>query len=369
MAALIAAVVKAKVTLVEKHEMGGDCLNTGCVPSKALIKTARVLAQMKRAKEYGLQSAVAEFDFGEVMERVQRVVKTIEPHDSVERFTQLGVECVMGEARMVSPWEVEIRRADGATQRLTTRSIVIAAGAAPFVPPIHGLDQVGYLTSDTLWGLRKLPGRLVVLGGGPIGCELAQAFARFGSKVTQVEMLPRLMIREDPEVSGLVAKKFRAEGIDVLTEHKAKAFLLEEGRKVLVCEHAGADLRIEFDEVLVAVGRVPRGGPALLEKYLGAGAATWVRRLAPGAPAWANVHFLRDFARKPEPLDRRAHLLGWVWATLAGQHSAALTVADAGRRRFGGGRFEEMTAASGRSLRRAMVRGVPAMVWRRLTRG
>ena len=257
-AALIAAVVKAKVTLVEKHEMGGDCLNTGCVPSKALIKTARVLAQMKRAKEYGLQSAVAEFDFGEVMERVQRVVKTIEPHDSVERFTQLGVECVMGEARMVSPWEVEIRRADGTTQRLTTRSIVIAAGAAPFVPPIAGLDQVGYLTSDTLWGLRKLPRRLVVLGGGPIGCELAQAFARFGSKVTQVEMLPRLMIREDPEVSALVEKKFRAEGIDVLTEHKAKAFLLEEGRKVLVCEHAGADLRIEFDEVLVAVGRVPR---------------------------------------------------------------------------------------------------------------
>ena len=257
-AALIAAVVKAKVTLVEKHEMGGDCLNTGCVPSKALIKTARVLAQMKRAKEYGLQSAVAEFDFGEVMERVQRVVKTIEPHDSVERFTQLGVECVMGEARMVSPWEVEIRRADGTTQRLTTRSIVIAAGAAPFVPPIAGLDQVGYLTSDTLWGLRKLPRRLVVLGGGPIGCELAQAFARFGSKVTQVEMLPRLMIREDPEVSSVVEKKFRAEGIDVLTEHKAKAFLVEDGRKVLVCEHAGADLRIEFDEVLVAVGRVPR---------------------------------------------------------------------------------------------------------------
>ena len=257
-AALIAAVVKAKVTLVEKHEMGGDCLNTGCVPSKALIKTARMLAQMKRAKEYGLQSAVAEFDFGEVMERVQRVVKTIEPHDSVERFTQLGVECVMGEARMVSPWEVEIRRADGTTQRLTTRSIVIAAGAAPFVPPIAGLDQVGYLTSDTLWGLRKLPRRLVVLGGGPIGCELAQAFARFGSKVTQVEMLPRLMIREDPEVSSVVEKKFRAEGIDVLTEHKAKAFLVEDGRKVLVCEHAGADLRIEFDEVLVAVGRVPR---------------------------------------------------------------------------------------------------------------
>lgn len=257
-AALIAAVVKAKVTLVEKHEMGGDCLNTGCVPSKALIKTARVLAQMKRAKEYGLRGAVAEFDFAEVMERVRRVVKTIEPHDSVERFTQLGVECVMGEAKMVSPWEVEVRKADGSTHRLTTRSIVIAAGASPFVPPIPGLGEVGYLTSDTLWGLRTLPGRLVVLGGGPIGCELAQAFARFGCKVTQVEMLPRLMVREDPEVSELVAQKFRAEGVDVLTGHKAKQFLVEDGRKVLVCEHAGADLRIEFDEVLVAVGRVPR---------------------------------------------------------------------------------------------------------------
>ena len=257
-AALIAAVVKAKVTLVEKNEMGGDCLNTGCVPSKALIKTARVLAQMKRAKEYGLKSAVAEFDFAEVMERVQRVVKTIEPHDSVERFTQMGVECIMGEAKMVSPWEVEIRRAGGATERLTTRSIVIAAGAAPFVPPIPGLDRVGYLTSDTLWGLRTLPARLVVLGGGPIGCELAQTFARFGSKVTQVEMLPRIMIREDPEVSDLVAARFRADGVDVLTGHKAREFLLEGERKVLVCERDGTEVRIEFDAVLVAVGRAPR---------------------------------------------------------------------------------------------------------------
>ncbi len=257
-AALIAAVVKAKVTLVEKHEMGGDCLNTGCVPSKALIKTARVLAQMRRAKEYGLKSAVAEFDFAQVMERVQRVIKTIEPNDSVERFTALGVECVMGEAKLVSPWEVEIREADGATRRLTTRSIVIAAGASPFVPPIPGIEGMGYLTSDSIWDLRSLPTRLVVLGGGPIGCELAQSFARFGSKVTQVEMLPRIMVREDPEISDLVAAKFRAEGVDVLTGHKAKQFLLEEGTKVLVCEHEGRDVRIEFDAVLVAVGRAPR---------------------------------------------------------------------------------------------------------------
>jgi len=257
-AALIAAVVKAKVTLVEKHEMGGDCLNTGCVPSKALIKTARVLAQLRRAKEYGLKSAEVEFDFAAIMERVQRVVKTIEPHDSVERFTGLGVECVMGEAKMVSPWEVEIREAGGATRRLTTRSIVIAAGASPFVPPIPGIDGMGFLTSDSLWALRSLPRRLVVLGGGPIGCELAQAFARFGSKVTQVEMLPRVLVREDPEISELVATKFRAEGIDVLTGHKARQFLREENRKVLVCEHEGRDVRIEFDEVLVAVGRAPR---------------------------------------------------------------------------------------------------------------
>ncbi len=257
-AALIAAVVKAKVTLVEKHQMGGDCLNTGCVPSKALIKTARVLTQIRRAKDYGLRSATAEFDFAEVMERVQRVVRTIEPHDSVERFTGLGVECVMGEAKMVSPWEVEVREAGGGTRRLTTRSIVIAAGASPFVPPIPGLDAMGHLTSDTLWGLRKLPARLVVLGGGPIGCELAQAFARLGSKVTQVEMLPRIMVREDPEISALVEAKFRAEGIDVLTGHKAKAFHLEGATKVLVCEHDGRDVRIEFDEVLVAVGRAPR---------------------------------------------------------------------------------------------------------------
>ncbi len=257
-AALIAAVVKAKVTLVEKHQMGGDCLNTGCVPSKALIKTARVLTQIRRAKDYGLRSATAEFDFAEVMERVQRVVRTIEPHDSVERFTGLGVECVMGEAKMVSPWEVEVREAGGGTRRLTTRSIVIAAGASPFVPPIPGLDAMGHLTSDTLWGLRKLPARLVVLGGGPIGCELAQAFARLGSKVTQVEMLARIMVREDPEISALVEAKFRAEGIDVLTGHKAKAFHLEGATKVLVCEHDGRDVRIEFDEVLVAVGRAPR---------------------------------------------------------------------------------------------------------------
>lgn len=254
--ALIAAAVKARVTLVEKHRMGGDCLYTGCVPSKALIKTARVLSTIRRAKEFGLKSASAEFDFAEVMERVQRVIKTIEPHDSVERFESLGVECVHGEAKIVSPWIVEIQKPDGTSQVLSTRSIVIAAGARPFVPPIPGIEQTGYYTSDTLWELRELPQRLVVLGGGPIGCELAQAFARFGSQVTQVEMLPRLLMREDPEIAELVARRFGEDGVDVRVGHKAKEFRVEDGRKVLICEHQGRDLAIGFDVLLVAVGRV-----------------------------------------------------------------------------------------------------------------
>ena len=199
-ASYIAAAVKAKVTLVEKHQMGGDCLNTGCVPSKALIRSAKLLSHIRRAKEFGIANASVEFDFADIMERVQRVIRTVEPHDSVERYTELGVECLRGEAKITSPYTVEVKGADG-TRTLTTRSIVIAAGARPLVPPIPGIDDVGYYTSDTLWSLRELPQRLVVLGGGPIGCELAQCFARFGSKVTQVEMLPRILPREDPEIS------------------------------------------------------------------------------------------------------------------------------------------------------------------------
>ncbi len=254
--AYIAAAVKAKVTLVEKHRMGGDCLNTGCVPSKALIKTARVLSIIRRAKEYGLASAVASFDFAEVMERVQRVIQAIAPHDSMARYRGLGVECLQGEAKIVSPWIVEIALPDGTKKALTTRSIVIAAGARPFVPPIPGIEKTGFLTSDTLWGLRELPKRLVVLGGGPIGCELTQAFARFGAQVTQVEMLPRLLMREDPEIAAMVEKRFREEGVDVRTGHRAKEFRVEDGHKVLICEHAGRDLAIQFDTLLVAVGRV-----------------------------------------------------------------------------------------------------------------
>jgi dihydrolipoamide dehydrogenase len=251
---LIAAAVKAKVALVEKHNMGGDCLNTGCVPSKALIKTARLLHQAKHAKTYGIESLTPQFHFAQAMERVQDVIAQIAPHDSVERFTSLGVECLQGNARIVSPWEVEVTSSAG-VRKLTAKSIVIAAGARPLVPPITGIEHSGYLTSDTLWNLRELPKRLLVLGGGPIGCELAQAFARFGSAVTQVEMAPRLMMREDTDVSTIVEERFRSEGIQVLTNHKALAFEVNDTEKVLVCEHAGATKRLAYDVVLLALGR------------------------------------------------------------------------------------------------------------------
>jgi pyruvate/2-oxoglutarate dehydrogenase complex dihydrolipoamide dehydrogenase (E3) component/uncharacterized membrane protein YdjX (TVP38/TMEM64 family) len=256
--AYIAAAVKAKVTLVEKHKMGGDCLNFGCVPSKALIRSAKFLSHVKRAREFGIRAAAADFSFKDVMDRVHRVIRTVEPHDSVERYTGLGVDVVQGEAKMLSPWSVAITRPDGSTETLTTRSIVIAAGAAPFVPPIPGIQDVGYVTSDTVWDLVDLPQRLIVLGGGPIGAELTQCFARLGSKVTQVEMLPRIMIREDPEVSEMVAHRFRAEGIDVRVNTKAKAFKVVNGEKIMVAEHEGKDLEIPFDLLLCAVGRVAR---------------------------------------------------------------------------------------------------------------
>ncbi len=251
----IAAAVKAKVTLVEQHKLGGDCLNTGCVPSKALIRSARFLSHITRSQEFGINAAHAQFEFADVMRRVQSIISTIEPHDSAERYTGLGVDVVHGTAKIVSPWEVDITRDDGNTQRLTTRSIVIATGARPFVPPIPGIESVGYLTSDNVWELRKLPQRLVVLGGGPIGCELTQAFARLGARVTQVEMAPRIMLREDPEVSELVTQRFKGEGINVLVDHRAREFIIDNGEKILIAEHHGRDVRIPFDAVLVAVGR------------------------------------------------------------------------------------------------------------------
>jgi dihydrolipoamide dehydrogenase len=256
--AYIAAAVKAKVTLVEKHKMGGDCLNYGCVPSKALIKTATLARQMRHSADYGIAQADVRLDFAQVMQRVARVVQAIEPHDSVERYTQLGVDVVEGTATLVDPWRVKITTASGGEQVLTTRAIVIATGAQPFVPPLPGLAEVGYLTSDTLWELREQPRRLVVLGGGPIGCELAQAFARLGSQVTQIEMMPRLMIREDEDVSAYARQALEADGVAVLTGHKALRCERDGGEKVIVVEAAGQEKRIAFDALLCAVGRSAR---------------------------------------------------------------------------------------------------------------
>jgi len=250
----IAAAVKAKVTLIEKHKMGGDCLNTGCVPSKALIRSAKFLSHVKRAKEFGIEKAEVNFDFAAVMERVQDIIKTVEPHDSIERYTELGVDVVQGTANIVSPWEVEVTTVEG-VKTITTRSIVIAAGARPFIPPIPGIEQIDYLTSDTVWNLRELPKRLLVLGGGPIGSELTQTFARLGSQVTQVEKTPRLLVREDSDVSAVVMARFEQEGIDVRVNHTAKEFVVENGEKILVAEFQGQIVRIPFDRVLVAVGR------------------------------------------------------------------------------------------------------------------
>lgn len=300
--AYIAAAVKAKVTLVEAHKMGGDCLNYGCVPSKALIKSAKLAHQMQHAERYGLHSSLrtkdggqALFSFKTVMQRIHDVIAAIEPHDSVERYTGLGVEVLQGYARIVNPWTVEIALNDGGNEpqgepkvlTLTTRSIVIAAGARPTIPPFlatAAAQEVGYVTSDTLWDefakLDAVPQRLVVLGGGPIGCELAQSFARLGSHVTQVEMAPRIMAREDAEVSELAAAALRADGVDLLTSHKAlrvekhpaqavqpepveggpgaSTSSARTGGGVLIVEHAGVEKRIAFDQLLCAVGRSAR---------------------------------------------------------------------------------------------------------------
>lgn len=268
--AYIAAAVKAKVTLIEAHKMGGDCLNHGCVPSKALIRSAKLAHQMRHGARYGMTDTAPAFSFQAVMQRIHDVVRAIEPHDSIERYTGLGVEVLQGHAKLVNPWTVEIALNGGGTGqegtpkvvRLTARSIVIAAGSRPFVPPLPGLDDVGCVTSDTLWDrfaqLDEIPKRLVVLGGGPIGCELSQAFARLGAQVTQVEMAPRILIREDEEVSALAKASLEADGVAVLTGHQALRCEVVNGEKTLVVEHAGAEQRIVFDQLLCAVGRVAR---------------------------------------------------------------------------------------------------------------
>ena len=252
--AYIAAAVRAKVTLIEAHKMGGDCLNTGCVPSKALIRSARLAQEIRTADAYGLQPREPEFSFPALMERVHAIIRTIEPADSVERYTKLGVDVRLGHARIVDPWTVEI---DGG-ERLTARSIVIAAGAEPLVPDIPGLEEAGYLTSDTMWdslrGREEMPRRIAIVGGGPIGTEMAQAFARLGAKVTQIEHGPRILSKEDEEVSAFIADILRGEGVDIRTGHEAVRC---EG-KVLIARSGGQEAAIPFDEIVVAVGRKAR---------------------------------------------------------------------------------------------------------------
>ncbi|MBM9604179.1 FAD-dependent oxidoreductase [Desulfopila inferna] len=260
--AYIGAAVKAKVTLIEAEKMGGDCLNYGCVPSKALIKTAKLAHRIRHGDDYGLEASTPNFSFRRVMARIHQVIATIEPHDSIERYTGLGVEVLSGYARLVDPWTVEVQLNDGGTRRLTSRAIVIATGARPFIPPLPGLDDVGYLTSDTLWdsfaALDEAPRRLVVLGGGPIGCELSQAFARLDSQVWQIEMGARILAREDEEVSASAKASLARDGVQVMTGHKALRCEREGERKFIVLEHQGQELRLEFDALICAVGRVAR---------------------------------------------------------------------------------------------------------------
>ncbi|MGB1686273.1 MAG: FAD-dependent oxidoreductase, partial [Pseudomonadales bacterium] len=250
-AALIAATVKARVTLIEKNKMGGDCLNTGCVPSKALIRSARHAYDNRRGSELGFDNIELPVDLNKVMRRVQRAIAKIEPHDSVERYESLGVDVELGEGRIVSPWQVEVNG-----KLITTRNIVIATGAEPFVPPIAGIEMVDYLTSDNIWSLEQLPGRTIVLGGGPIGTELTQALARLGSQVTQVELLPNILPREDIEFSTLVREQLEAEGVSVMTGYKATEVGSDDGENYLVVtDEAGIEQRVLFDQLVVAVGR------------------------------------------------------------------------------------------------------------------
>ena len=258
----IAATVKAKVTLVEASKMGGDCLNYGCVPSKALIKSAKVAEQMRNGDAYGLARTDPKFSFKAVMKRVHDIIAAVEPHDSVERYTGLGVDVVEGHATIVDPWTVEIKRKDGATQRLTTRSIIIAAGAEPIIPALPGLDQVNYVTSDTLWEefaeLDEIPSRIVLLGGGPIGCELAQAFARLGAQVTQLQRGPRILPREDEDVSAIAKAALEASGVTVLTGHNVVRCARTNGEKRIIAESGGKECDLPFDALVVAVGRSAR---------------------------------------------------------------------------------------------------------------
>lgn len=314
--AYIAATIKARVTLVEKNAMGGDCLNEGCVPSKALIHSAKLAAHARQAGAAGVHVGEVTVDFAKVMERIQRVIGDIAPHDSVERYSKLGVDVRKGQATIISPWEVRI---DGET--LTTRAIVIAAGARPLVPDLPGLTDSGFLTSATLWQLRELPKKLVIMGGGPVGCELAQAFARLGAAVTLVQRDARLLVREDDEVSEFVAARLREDGVDVRLAHEAKAVESDEDGAWLRCERDGDTVVCPFDTLLVAVGREPRVSGYGLEE-LGIPAPRTVETNGYLQTLFPNIYACGDVAGPFQLTHAGAHqawyaavnaLLGGLW--------------------------------------------------------
>jgi len=250
--AYLAATLRAKVTLIEEQKMGGDCLNTGCVPSKTLLRTARLIHEIRHAERFGLDQATEKHTLANVMQKVRESITAIEPHDSVERYTKLGVDVRLGKGYILSPYEVRIK-----DETLTTRNIVVATGASPCVPKIEGLAPEHFSTSDTVWNLQQFPRKLVVMGGGPVGCELAQAFARLGSEVTIVEMLPRLLHHEDPDISERVYSSFVQEGIHVRLGQRAVAVKTDSGETRLHCASSEGDTEFLFDHLLIATGRIP----------------------------------------------------------------------------------------------------------------
>ncbi|MDC3408367.1 FAD-dependent oxidoreductase [Burkholderiales bacterium] len=250
----IGAAVNARVALIEKHKMGGDCLNTGCVPSKALIKTAQFLEQARQSKKLGLDKAEIHYEYSDIIKRVQKIIKKIEPHDSRERYTELGVECIQGAATITSPWTVTVDGTHG-QQEISARSIIVAAGASPVVPHLPNIDQIQYVTSDTIWDMKDLPKKLIVIGGGAIGCELAQAFKRLGSEVILIESENRILIKEDSEVTEIIENQLTDEGVTVLTRHRAKGFISEKGTQIMVCDSPNGEVRLTFDVILFAIGR------------------------------------------------------------------------------------------------------------------
>jgi pyruvate/2-oxoglutarate dehydrogenase complex dihydrolipoamide dehydrogenase (E3) component len=252
--AFVAAGVGARVALVERDRTGGDCLWTGCVPSKSLIAAARAAHRMRHADAVGLAPVEPAIDFARVMDRVHAVIAEIEPHDSPARLRDAGVEVIVGKGHFVDGSTIQ---ADG--RRLRFASAIVATGSEPALPPVSGLTGADVLTTESVWALRELPGRLVVLGGGPIGCELGQAFARLGVSVTLVELADRLLLKEEPDAGALIARRLVADGVDVRLGTRAVEVLRPEGAPgQLVLDVDGERDTVTFDRVLVVAGRRPR---------------------------------------------------------------------------------------------------------------